>query len=43
MKIVAALPNVQLRDRNGNVVPDKNIPMEGIGVKPKMLPKTNTV
>lgn len=38
MKIVAALPNVHLLDRNGSIVADGGIPMDGLGVRPKMLP-----
>lgn len=42
MKIVAALPNVQLLDRNGDKIQDKNIPMDGLGVRPRMLPNVGS-
>lgn len=41
MKIVAALPNVELQDRKGIKVPDSSVPMDGLGFKPMMLPKTS--
>jgi hypothetical protein len=42
MKIVAALPNVQLLASNGDKIPVQNVPMDGLGVRPKMLPNVGS-